>query len=136
MTQQTANVICKENGNTTALAYRSVPLDFGPIRFPILGSRFQCSGSESSLCQCGSVSEICSSMEIVEVQCDLPGKFNTVLDNWLQQVTTLLSANLQLIIVQLKLGFFHQFIAESFSKNKPIKLIEIMTVLTICARRC
>ena len=88
MTQEAANVICKGNGNTTALAYRSISLGFGPIRFPILGSRFECNGSESSLCQCRSISESCSNMEIVEIQCDLPGKLITVLDNLLRQVVT------------------------------------------------
>ena len=76
MTQEVADVICKENGNTTARAYRSVSLDFGPLMFPIYGSRFQCNGTELTLCDCESISQTCSSMQILEVQCDLPGNFD------------------------------------------------------------
>ena len=74
VTNDVADVICRETGNTTARAYRSVALSFGPLTYPIYGSRFQCNGTESSLCDCESISETCSAMEIVEVQCDLPGK--------------------------------------------------------------
>ena len=74
MTQQTANVICKESYNSSASNYTSILMSSANYDFPIVGYSFNCTGSESSLCECQRVANSCSNMEIVQVICNTPGK--------------------------------------------------------------
>lgn len=77
MTMATANVICWENANTTALNYQSVPFNtFGTSNFSIYDSQFNCTGTEESLCDCAVTTQACSYSDIVQIQCDLPGNLN------------------------------------------------------------
>ena len=74
MTQQTADVICRESSNSIALNFTSIPLNTANYDFPIVTSSYNCTGSESSLCDCDLVYNICPNMEILQVTCNTPGK--------------------------------------------------------------
>ncbi|KAI6659587.1 Deleted in malignant brain tumors 1 protein-like isoform X1 [Oopsacas minuta] len=69
MTQQAADVICRSHTNTTAMSFTSISSSDADYDFPIYGYKFNCSGSESSLCECVNIEETCSSMEVVQITC-------------------------------------------------------------------
>ena len=50
MTQHTADVICRENFDSSAVYYSSIPMSFTSYDFPIFGYTFDCTGNETSLC--------------------------------------------------------------------------------------
>ena len=77
MTMKTANVICRENSNSSAISYKSVPY-FGLSNFSLYDFKFNCNGTEDSLCDCSVTNQTCPSMEIAEIQCNLPGIMNII----------------------------------------------------------
>ena len=74
MTQHTADVICRENFDSSAVYYSYIPMSFTSYNFPIFGYTFDCTGNETSLCQCQYVANSCPNMEVAEVMCNRPGK--------------------------------------------------------------
>ena len=68
ITRQTTDVIRRENFNTSVIYYSSIPLSSVKYDFPIFGYTFNCTGNESSLCQCQNVTNSCSNLEILVVQ--------------------------------------------------------------------
>ena len=76
ITRQTADVIRRENFYSDVIYYSSIPLSYVKYDFPIFGYTFNCTGNESSLCQCQNVINSCSNMEILVVQftSNRPGK--------------------------------------------------------------
>ena len=73
-TLEAADVICKENANTTAHSYQSVNRPTAPFNYAIYPKRFVCTGNEMSLCDCTTTNQVCSSGNIVQIRCNLPGR--------------------------------------------------------------
>ena len=66
-TQQTADIICRENHDSNATNYTFLPIQ--PSNYPIYPFYFQCDGNENSICACEMIPQQCSSNYIVHVQC-------------------------------------------------------------------
>ena len=71
-TQETANIICKENHDSQAYTYSYV--NYQPSDYPIYPYYYQCDGTEHSVCACREFQQTCSSNQIVHIQCKSPGK--------------------------------------------------------------
>ena len=69
-----ADVICIENGNPAYLSKQSIPLTDLPDNATIFPYNFTCTGGESSLCNCSTQPQECSSGSVLAVRCDRPGK--------------------------------------------------------------
>ena len=74
MTQNTADIICRESTNSSAFSFTSIPINSSNYDFPIFGYSFNCTGYEDSLCDCPNVTNSCPNMEIVQITCYTPGK--------------------------------------------------------------
>ena len=74
-TQQTADIICRENHDSNASRYTFLPIQ--PSNHPIYPFYFQCEGNEDSICACEMIPHACSSPLIVYVECRKPGVFKS-----------------------------------------------------------
>ena len=74
-TQDTAQVVCRENAQANALPFFGINSTLLTTQYPIAEFTYECNGTEASLCDCPSDSQTCNSDMIVVIQCDLPGMY-------------------------------------------------------------
>ena len=69
MTEENADVTCRENGFTGQRFIKSLPKTQSLRNYAIYPYRYRCNGDEGSLCDCEVIPQNCTSNRIATVQC-------------------------------------------------------------------
>ena len=72
-TQNTAQVVCRENAQVDALTFYGANLSIPASQYTISPFNYECNGTEQSLCECSRSTSTCENTLVAIVQCDLPG---------------------------------------------------------------